>query len=378
MTISRTGAVAGLVLTSALALAACGSDNNTTGSGTPSSGGSSSSTSAAGTVGGVKCATGSLTAAGSTAQANAMDQWVKDYQTACSGATINYQGVGSSSGRQQFASKTIDFAGSDSSIPDAEQAGADARCTGGKAINIPMVVGPIGVAYNLDGVDDLVLDGPTIAKIFAGTITKWDDPAIKALNGSAKLPSSTIQTFHRSDGSGTTDNFTKYLAAAGGSAWTFASGSDWKAPGGQGAKGSDGVAAGVKGATGSIGYMELSFVENTGLKAAKIDNGSGSPVELSTANAGKAVEAAQVVGTGDDLKLSIDYATKAAGTYPIVLVTYEIACDKGNDPAKLDLMKSFLEYTSSEDGQKSISSLGYAPLPSSFVSKVRTSVTALS
>lgn len=371
MTISRTGKIAGLVLTGALALAACGSDGDTTAST------STGATGAAGKIGGADCATGTLTGAGSSAQKNAMDEWIKGYQQACSGSTVNYQSVGSSAGREQFTQGTIDFGGSDSALKDTEQAAADARCAGGKAINLPMVVGPVGVAYNLPGVDDLVLDGPTIAKIFSGAVTTWNDPAIAALNPGAKLPSTPIQSFHRSDGSGTTDNFTKYLKAAGGAAWAADSGSDWKAPGGQGAKGNEGVSAGVKGAEGGVGYLELSFIENSGLKAAKIATGGAAPVELTPENAGKAVEAAKVAGTGNDLKLTIDYATKADGVYPIVLVTYEIVCDKGNAADKLALLKSFLTYTSSADGQKAISDVGYAPLPTSFISKVRTSVDAL-
>ena len=259
MKVSRTGQVAGLVLSGALALSACGSDNNST----ASSGGSASSSPSASAI---DCKTGTLTAAGSTAQKNAMDEWVKNYQQKCSGSTINYQSVGSGAGVQQFLAGTIDFAGSDSALKPEEQPKADARCgTGNHAIHLPMVVGPIGVAYNVQGVSDLVLDGPTTAKIFSGAITKWNDPAIAKLNPKAQLPSTGIQAFHRSDASGTTDNFTSYLKAAGGSDWTYGSGKEWKAPGGQGAKGNEGVSAGVKQTDGAVGYLELSFVENSGL-----------------------------------------------------------------------------------------------------------------
>lgn len=380
MKLSRNGRIMGLALTGVIALAACGTDNNS-GNGAASSapvGGNSASGGASPAAGDITCATGSLTGAGSSAQKNAMDEWVKDYQTACNGATINYQSVGSGAGIQQFISNTTDFAGSDSALKDDEQPKADARCKTGKAINLPMVVGPIGIAYNLQGVDNLILDASTIAKIFSGKITKWNDPALMKLNPAAKLPSTTIQSFHRSDSSGTTDNFTKYLKAAGGSDWTFGSGKPWMAPGGQGAKGNEGISAGLKQTDGGIGYLELSFVENSGAKAAKIETGSGSPVELTAENAGKAVEAAKIVGTGNDLKLSIDYGTKTAGVYPIVLVTYEIVCEKGTDPAKLSLLKGFLGYTASEKGQSAISTLGYGPLPTTFISKVRTSVDALS
>ena len=368
MSISRTGALTGLLLSGALALSACGSDNNA--APTPassSSGGASSSGSA-------DCAKGTLTGAGSSAQANAMSEWVKQYQQKCPGATINYQSVGSGAGISQFTAGTVDFAGSDSALKDTEHGPADARCKTGKAIDLPMVVGPIGVAYNLQGVKDLVLDGPTIAKIFSGQVTTWNDPAIKALNPDASLPGTTIQSFHRSDSSGTTDNFTRYLAAAGGSDWTFDSGKEWKAPGGQGAKGNEGISAAVKQTDGAVGYLELSFVQNSGLPAAKISTGAGSPVELNAENAGKAIDAAKLVGTGSDLTLSIDYGTKADGVYPIVLVTYEIVCESGTGADKVGLLKSFLSYTASEQGQKAISDIGYGALPDTFISKVRSSL----
>lgn len=375
MKFSRTGQLAGLVVAGAVALTACGSNNNTTT--TPAASGSASSSGTA--SGGISCATGTITGAGSTAQQNAMAEWTKQYQSSCNGATINYQGVGSGAGIQQFIAGTVDFAGSDSSLSAAEATKAAARCGGGsQAINLPMVVGPVGIAYNLPGVNSLVLDAPTLAKIFQGQITKWDDAAIKKLNPSASLPGTGIQTFHRSDASGTTDNFTAYLAAASGGAWTAKPGKDWTAPGGQGAKGSDGVAAGVKQTAGGIGYMELSFISNLGLKAIDLDTGSGTPVKLDATAAGKAVETAKLKGTGNDLALQIDYATKTAGVYPLVLVTYEIVCEKGTAAGKLNLVKSFLTYTSSSAGQQAISNAGYAPLPQSFITKVKTVVSGLS
>jgi phosphate transport system substrate-binding protein len=368
--LQRTGLLVGLVA-AALALTACGSDNNSGGS-------ASSSTSNAGSGSGIQCQSGTLTGAGSSAQKNAMDEWIKKYQQACSGSTINYQSVGSGAGVQQFLEGTIDFGGSDSALKDTEQPKADARCKTGKGINLPMVTGPLGVAYNLQGVDNLVLDAPTTASIFSGKIAKWTDPAIAKLNSGVTLPDTPIQPFHRSDSSGTTDNFTKYLTAAAGSSWAFGSGKEWKAPGGQGAKGNEGVSAGVKGADGAVGYLELSFIENSGLKAAKIATGASQPVELTADNASKAVDAAKLVGSGNDLKLKIDYGTKADGVYPIVLVTYEIVCEKGTPGDKLPLLKSFLGYTASAAGQEAISSIGYAPLPSSFIEKVRKAVDSLS
>jgi phosphate transport system substrate-binding protein len=366
---TRTGALCALALTTAIATSGCGSDDNAS---------AARQSSASQDAEGMTCAKGSLTGAGSSAQKNAVDEWVKNYQSRCSGSTVNYQSVGSGAGISQFTAGTVDFAGSDSALKDAEQPAADKRCGTGSAIHLPMVVGPVGIAYNLPGVKGLVLDGPTTAKIFSGTVTTWNDPAIGALNPGTSLPATTIQPFHRSDSSGTTDNVTKYLAAAGGAGWTFGAGKEWKAPGGQGAKGNEGVSAAVKQTPGAVGYLELSYIENSGLPAAKIATGASSPVALSAASAGKAVEAAKLVGTGNDLKLSIDYATKADGVYPIVLVTYEIVCEKGTPADKLALLKGFLGYAASQQGQSDVANLGYAPLPASFLSKVRTAVTALS
>lgn len=380
MTIQRYGRLAGVALVGALALTACGSDSNaSTGSSSGSSSGPPASAAAStGASASADCAKGSITASGSSAQANAMAEWVKAYQGKCQGSTVNYQSVGSGAGVQQFLDGTTAFAGSDSALKPEEQPKAAARCKTGNGIDLPMVVGPIAVAYNLDGVENLVLDAPTIAKIFAGKITKWNDPAIAKLNSGAKLPSTSIQAFHRSDSSGTTDNFTKYLKAAAGADWTFGSAKEWKAPGGQGSKGSEGVSAGVKQTTGGVGYMELSFAQNSSLGIAKIATGASAPVELTTDTAGKALEAAKVAGTGSDLALKLDYATKAEGVYPIVLVTYEIVCEKGTAAAQLPLVKSFLTYTASDEGQLLLAKNGYGPLPSSLVDKVRSTISALS
>jgi phosphate transport system substrate-binding protein len=302
-----------------------------------------------------------------------MDEWVKAYQGACSGATINYQSVGSSTGRQQFIDKQTNFGGSDSALKDPQAGKADARCAPGKAINLPMVVGPIAVAYNLSGVKDLQLSPATVAKIFAGKIAKWDDAAIKAENSGVSLPSTAIATVHRSDGSGTTDNFTKFLKGAGGPDWTYDSGSDWKAPGGQGSKGNEGVTATVKSTAGAIGYVELSFAENAGLSTAKIKNAASEYVAVSTDAASKGLSTAKVAA-GDDLKVTFDYTTATPGAYPIYLLAYEITCTQGV-PA---LVKSFLTYTASAAGQQSISKVGYAPLPETVASRVRTVVASLS
>jgi phosphate transport system substrate-binding protein len=365
--LKRHGIIAAVAIAT-LGLAACGSDTNNS----PSGDGSSAAKPT------IDCKTGSLTSQGSTAQANAMSEWIKGYQQACSGAQINYQATGSGAGVQAFIGNTADFAGSDSALKAGdEQNNANKRCTGGQALNLPAVVGPIAVAYNLSGVKDLQFKPATVAKIFAGTIKTWDDPTIKADNPNASLPSTPISAVHRSDSSGTTDNFTKYLAAAAGSDWTFGSDKVWKAPGGQAGKGNDGVAAAVKQADGGIGYIEDSFLITSGLSAAKIYNAAGEYTALTDKSAAAALAGAQVVGTGDDLTLKIDYVTKQSGAYPIVLVTYEIACSKGNPADKLALLKSFLSYVVSKDGQSKLTEIGYGPLPDSLQTKVAASINNL-
>jgi phosphate transport system substrate-binding protein len=364
--LKRHGILAGVMLTATLALAACGSDDNS-----PSTGSAPSSGDAAG------CAAGKLTAQGSTAQKNAIEQWVKGFQAACSGATVDYQGTGSGAGIQAFIGGTADFAGSDSALKDDEQPKADARCATGKAIHLPMVIGPIAVVSNVSGVADLQLSPATVAKIFAGTVTTWNDAAVKADNPSAPLPATKILAVHRSDSSGTTDNFTRYLSKAAADAWTFGNNKEWKAPGGQGEKGSDGVSAAVKKTDGAIGYVEWSFAKANALNVAKIKNAAGEYTALSSDSAAKTIASAEVKGTGNDLKLSIDYNTKAAGAYPIVLVTYEIVCEKGTPADKVGLLKAFLTYAAG-DGQGQLIELGYAPLPTGVQTKVAASVTALS
>ncbi|PJE97541.1 phosphate ABC transporter substrate-binding protein PstS [Streptomyces carminius] len=367
----RAIAVGAVAVSSALVLTACGSDDNT-GGGTNSEGNSKAASN-------IKCAgEGNLLASGSSAQKNAMDIWVKNYQAACEGVEINYKPTGSGAGIQEFLQGKTGFAGSDSALKEEEVQQSQEVCEGGKGINLPMVGGPVAVGYNLAGVEDLVLDAETIAKIFDSKITQWDDEAIKKLNPDVKLPSTKIQAFHRSDESGTTDNFTEYLHAAAPEAWKYEPAKAWAGKGGQSADGSSGVATNVKNNDGAIGYFELSYADGNGIPTVKLDTGAAEPVEATVENASAAIAAGQVVGEGSDLAMELDYATKAEGAYPIVLVTYEIVCDKGNDKESLELTKSFLTYAASEDGQGALADAGYAPIPDEIITKVRSTIDTLS
>jgi phosphate transport system substrate-binding protein len=360
--ITRAGVLAGLVA-GAVVLTACGSDNNST---------SDSKTSGSSASGATACVGGQLKAEGSTAQKNAIGQWIQDYQSKCADATVTYNGTGSGAGVKQFIGRQVDFAGSDSALKaDKGEVEAAKVACGSPALNLPMVVGPIALAFNVKGVKDLILTPSLAAKVFQGKIAKWDDPAIKAANPSAALPSTAIKVFFRSDDSGTTENFEKYLAAAAPADYTAKTSKKWSGAVGSGKKGSDGVQQGVQSTDGGIGYMELSFAQNGNLSVAKVDNGSG-PVELGAESAAKAVSAAKIVGTDGDLSLKLDYATKVPGAYPIILVTYEIVCSKYADPAKGKSVKSFLTYIAG-DGQKGLTELGYAPLPTEIQTKVQAS-----
>ncbi|MBB6435765.1 phosphate ABC transporter substrate-binding protein PstS [Streptomyces candidus] len=366
----RASAVGALAVSGALLLTACGSDNNSGGTGTGNSAAAAKN---------VKCegAKGKLLAAGSSAQKNAMDLWVKNYMAACSGVEINYKSSSSGEGITSFTQGTVGFAGSDSALKPNEVEESKKVCKTGQGINLPMVGGPIAIGYNLPGVDNLVLDAPAIAKIFNNQIKKWNDPAIVKLNPGAKLPDSAIQSVHRSGDSGTTQNFGKYLGKAAAADWKYEAEKKWPAPGGQGATGSSGVAAQVKQVEGSIGYFELSYATSQSIPTVKINTGAAAPVAATSENASKAIAAAKIKGTGKDLALSLDYATKAEGAYPMVLVTYEIVCDSGNNPDSLANVKSFLGYAASDDGQKILSQHGYAPIPTEINSKVREIIAGL-
>ncbi|MCL7425066.1 phosphate ABC transporter substrate-binding protein PstS [Streptomyces sp. YS415] len=366
----RALALGALAVSGALALTACGSDD------TGDSGSSDSTTSTQ--AGNIKCddAKGQLLADGSSAQKNAIDAWVKQFTAACKGVQINYKGGGSGAGITAFTQGTVAFAGSDSALKPEEVTASKEVCSGGQGIDLPMVGGPIALAYNVEGVDNLVLDAPTLAKIFSDKIKNWNDPAIAKLNPDAELPDLKIQAFHRSDESGTTDNFTKYLTAATPENWKFEGGKAWTAPGGQSASGSSGVAQQVKQTAGAISYMELSYAKDTSVVA--IDTGAAEPVKASVDTATAAIADAKVVGTGKDLALELNYATKADGAYPITLVTYEIVCDKGNKAETLPTVKAFLGYMASEDGQKILAENDYAPMPDDIIAKVRETVAGLS
>jgi phosphate transport system substrate-binding protein len=364
---------AALIVVTAVSVAACGSDNNSAASRTSDSRSAGSNAAAS-----IACSSGALKADGSTAQQNAMTQWIKDYQSRCPGATITYGGGGSGQGITDFTNKQVDFAGSDAALDAAKgEVAAAASACGAPAINLPMVTGPIAVGFNLSGVQSLVMTPDLLAKIFLGKITSWDDPAVKAVNAGVSLPAEKITVFARSDASGTTQNFERYLAASAPTQWTTAPGKQWSGTG-QGKKGNQLVGQAVQSTPGSIGYVEWSYAIQNNLSVAKIDNGAG-PVELTADAAGRTLATATIAPSAPgDLTLKLDYATKSPGAYPIVLVTYEIVCITYADPATAALVKSFLGFVASSGEQAAVHDLGYAALPSTVAQQVLTAIARIS
>jgi phosphate transport system substrate-binding protein len=365
------GTTLSIAALAALTLSACGSDNN--------AGSSSSSSAASGTVSSSADCAGknSLTAEGSTAQQNAIAEFNKVWGQVCSGKTLAYNPTGSGAGVDQFLAKQVDFAGSDSALKDDQVAKAADRCGGGEAWNLPLVFGPVAMAFNVEGADKLVVNGDVLAKIFSGQIQKWNDPAIAALNSGATLPDADIKPVYRSDSSGTTDNFQKYLGAAAPQAWTKGAGKEFQGGAGEGAQKSSGVVQAIQATPGSIGYVEKGFAQQAGLKVAQIDSGGGA-VELTDESTQKAVDTAKFKSEGNDLTLDLNalYASKEAGVYPLMLATYEIVCSKGYDADTAAAVKSFLTVSANE-GQANLSAAGYVPLPDAFKERLLKSVDAI-
>ncbi|HET7311859.1 MAG TPA: phosphate ABC transporter substrate-binding protein PstS [Mycobacteriales bacterium] len=365
MKVSLVVRAAGVSAVLAVGLAACGSDNNTANTG---SGGGSGN-------GAQGCASGTLTGQGSTFQQTIEQQWASEFAGKCSGAQVTYTGVGSSAGIQQFGNGTTDFAGSDVTMKSDEQAAADKAC-GSKAITIPVTAGGVAIIYNVKGVSSLNLSAKTLAGIFTGQIKMWNDPAIKADNSGASLPSEAIKTFHRADGSGTTAVFSAFLNADAKSVWKLGSDKEISWPSGQGATGSDGVTQGVKQTEGGITYAEVSYAKQNNLPTAKVKGATGEFTEISGSTVSQAIGSGfSVTGTGNDLAGTLDFA-KMQG-YPISTVSYAIACSKYKDAAKGKLVKDYLTYAVT-DGQAKANALGFAPLPSSIVERAKTSLASIS
>lgn len=367
MNIKRLSSIAAIAVVGTIALSSCASNENAA-KPSNSSSGSSSAAAVSGTLNGI----------GSSAQGVAETTWAAGFQEANSGATINYDPQGSGAGRKSFISGAADFAGSDAALSDVELKSTFAGCAAGsKAVDLPVYISPIAIAYNVSGVTDLTLDAAAIAGIFKGTITKWDDSAIKTLNPSAKLPSASISVVHRSDDSGTTFNFTQYLASQAKSVWTAPASQTFPYKVGDAAKGTSGVASATKAASNSITYIDDSGAST--LSTAKLMVG-GTATTISADGAAAVVDASPLV-TGratNDLAINIDRTASAKNDWPIVLVSYLIGCDTYKDSAKSTLFKAFATYAASEAGQSAAATQAKsAPLSSSLSAKVTTAIATI-
>ncbi|OHV00903.1 phosphate ABC transporter substrate-binding protein PstS [Mycobacterium talmoniae] len=351
----------------ALSLSGCGSDHND----------AAPDTSAA--AGAAACAgKNALTAEGSTSQQNAIALFNQAWAQACGTKNVSYNPTGSGAGRDQFIANHVDFAGSDSTLTPEQVPAAAKRCGGNPAWHLPLVFGPIGLAYHLDGVDTLVLNGDVLAKIFSGAVTAWNDPAIGALNPGAALPATKITPIYRSDSSGTTDNFQQYLAATAPQSWTKGAGSEFAGGVGEGADKSAGVVQAVQTTPGAIGYVEQGFTDQANLRIAQLDSGAGA-VPLTDSSARAAIEAATFETEGsNDLRLDLNslYGAKAAGAYPLVLATYEIVCSKGYAPDTSAAVRSFLT-VAANNGQGGLAAAGYIPLPERFKERLVSAIDAI-
>ncbi len=321
---------------------------------------------------------GTLNGAGSSAMGSAQEAWIAAFQTANGAVTINYDPTGSGAGRESFIAGAVNFAGSDSYLKDEELALTFAACAPGTTpFEVPVYISPIAVIFNVEGVTDLNLDAATIAGIFKGEITKWNDAAIVALNPEANLPAANITAVHRSDDSGTTKNFSDYLSKTAESIWDGEVSDVFPYQSGEGAKGTSGVVDAVTNGTNTIGYADASKAGS--LSIAKLKVGEEF-VALSNESAAAIVDASPAVEGRDatDLAIKIDRATTASGAYPLVLVSYLIGCNEYADPAVGALVKAYASYLVSTDGQAhAATSAGSAPLSAALTAKVTAVISAI-
>ena len=320
---------------------------------------------------------GTLKATGASSQGAAQEAWVAAFQTANTGVTINYEPTGSGTGRENFIAGASDFIGSDRAFKLDEFADGFKTCSSEGIVEVPLYISPVAVAFNLEGVDELNLDAKTIAGIFAGSITNWNDEAIAAQNEGVELPDLAISPVHRSDDSGTTETFTAYLNATAPDVWTAEADGVWPLQGGEAAQGTSGVVQAIKAGNGAIGYADAS--QTTGLGQVKVGV-EGEYVAYSAEAAAALVEASPLEeGRGDaDLVFDVDPAAAPAGSYPIALVSYLIACEQYEDQNKAELVKTYLEYVASEEGQQAAAdNAGSAPISDGLREKVLAAIDSI-
>jgi len=315
---------------------------------------------------------GTLVGAGASSQGSAQEAWVAGFQTANPAVTVSYDPIGSGGGRETFQNGASSFAGSDRAFKLEEIAEDNfGSCEPGTGIfEIPAYISPIAIIFNLDGISSLNLDADTIAGIFTGEITNWSDEAITSQNEGVDLPDLAITAVHRSDESGTTANFTDYVAKAAPEAWLLGgenagSFEAWPAEwGGEGAAQTSGVVDAVTNGVGTIGYADASRAGSLGTVAVKVGE---EYVPYSAEAAAAIVDASPADSEGErnanDLAISLARDTTAAGTYPIVLVSYLIGCNDYADDSVVPLVQAYIGYVTSEEGQAAAAAnAGNAPI----------------
>jgi phosphate transport system substrate-binding protein len=354
-----------VALAGTLALSACGAANETADAGEGSDGGSTQELS------------GDLVGAGASSQQAAMEAWQAGFQGEHPDVNFSYDPVGSGGGREQFIAGATDFAGSDAALDDEELAAAQERCAGGEVFELPNYISPIAVIFNLEGVDELNMSPATIAGIFAGSITTWNDPAIAGDNPDATLPDTAITPVHRADDSGTTDNFTDYLFQTAGDVWTSEPDGVWPLEGGEAANGTSGVVGVVESTVGAITYADASRAGDLGV----VNVGVGSDFVAPTAESAAAVveNSPAVEGRGDyDFAIEVNRQTEGSGEYPVVLVSYHIGCIQYDDEETANNVRAFIEYVVSEDGQQTAAeNAGNAPISGTLRTQAQGAVEAI-
>src|SRR5690625_775001 len=357
----------------AVGLSACGSSDPLAGRDLPeNSSDASGSTSASDSQHFAGDRSGSLTGAGASSQDSAMAAWRAGFQALHPDTTITYDPVGSSGGRTQFLEGGLAFAGTDSPLSGDELQRATDRCHGAGVLQAPLYISPIAVVYNLEGVPELKLTPENLAAIFNGDLTQWDDPALQADNPDVDLPDMRITPVNRSDGSGTTENFTDYLAAAAPEAWPHEPGDTWPLTGSQSAQGTSGVVQTVQGGHGTIGYADASKAGDLGIAQIQVGD------EFITYSAEAAAAVVDASPRQDDrgehdIVIDLDRTTEAPGAYPLVLISYSVACLEYEDQAEGQMVQEFLRYQASEEGQQqAATAAGSAPISD----ELRTDITA--
>ncbi|MCZ2836476.1 phosphate ABC transporter substrate-binding protein PstS [Modestobacter sp. VKM Ac-2985] len=320
---------------------------------------------------------GTLVGAGSSAQQAAMQGWTAGFNAVQPDVAVSYDPIGSGGGREQFLAGGTDFAGSDAALDEEELTQAAERCGPSGVFELPNYISPIAVVYNLDGVEELDLSPTTLAGIFDRQVTRWDDPAVVADNPGAELPDLPITPVNRSDESGTTENFTDYLAVAGGEAWPHEPDGDWPVAGGEAAQGNSGVVAAVRSGQGAIGYADLSQAGDLGV--ARIGVGEEFVAPSAQAAAAVVENSPRVEGRGEhDFVIEVNRDTTGSGEYPIVLVSYHIGCMDYADPEVAELLRAFMTYVVSDEGQEAAAQVaGSAPISDGLRQEALTAIDAV-